>query len=48
MSHVLCAMGLSAEESESSVRFSFGRFTSRMDITGVVERLSQVIEQWPI
>ena len=48
MSHVLRAMGLSAEESESSVRFSFGRFTSGMDVTGVVERLSRVIEQWPI
>ena len=31
-SHVLCAMGLSFEDSEASIRFSFGRFTTDDEI----------------
>ena len=31
-SHVLQAMGLNAEESASSIRFSFGRFTVKKDL----------------
>ena len=31
-SHVLCAMGLGEREADSSIRFSFGRFTTDQDV----------------
>lgn len=36
-SHVLRAIGLSAEEAETSIRFSIGRFTTDFEIAHVVE-----------
>ena len=32
-SHVLRALGLSSEQAEASIRFSFGRFTTDQDVT---------------
>ena len=32
-SHVLRALGLSSEQAEASIRFSFGRFTTNIDVT---------------
>ena len=43
-SHVLKAIGLSEEESESSVRFSFGRFTTDDEIENAGKRLLSVIK----
>lgn len=42
-SHVLSAIGLTAEESQTSIRFSFGRFT---DLREVDEAAELVIEAW--
>jgi len=44
-SHVLRAIGLSAEESESSIRFSIGRFTNHDDITYACKRLNTEIQR---
>ena len=50
-SHVLSAMGLGETEAESSVRFSFGRFTSELEVreaaTVVTTALQSLIETGP-
>jgi len=43
-SHVLKAMGLSDEEANSSIRFSFGRFTSEQDIREVVPMIRETLD----
>ena len=42
-SHVLMAMGLSREEAQSSIRFSFGKFTTEEDIIYTVEKLKEIV-----
>ncbi|MDE2730123.1 MAG: aminotransferase class V-fold PLP-dependent enzyme [Bacteroidota bacterium] len=42
-SHVLRALGLSREQAMSSVRFSFGRFTTRREIEGAAFRLAESV-----
>ncbi len=42
-SHVLSAMGLSREESMSSVRFSLGRETRPEDVDRTIRALSQIL-----
>ena len=44
-SHVLMAMGLTAREAKASVRFSFGRDTSREDVAHAAERFASVVER---
>jgi cysteine desulfurase len=41
-SHVLLAMGLSAKESASAIRFSFGAVNSHEDVLEVLQRLDRV------
>lgn len=43
-SHVLMAMGLSAQEAYSSLRISLGRFTSKEDITETCKQIQRVVE----
>jgi len=42
-SYVLRALGLSAEDAQSSLRFSFGRFTTSDEIDFAVQRISKLI-----
>ena len=42
-SHVLSALGLSNEESEASIRFSFGRFTSEKDVEQAANLVLQAL-----
>lgn len=42
-SHVLRAMGLSAEESDASIRFSFGRFTTDQEISACARLLLKAL-----
>jgi cysteine sulfinate desulfinase/cysteine desulfurase-like protein len=42
-SHVLRAIGLTGDEADSSVRFSFGRFTTKCDTTAALELLSEAL-----
>jgi len=42
-SHVLRALGLSTEESEASIRFSFGRFTSESDVKQAANLVLQAL-----
>lgn len=44
-SHVLTAMGISAEEALSAVRFSFGRLTQREDIQTLISELETVVDR---
>jgi cysteine desulfurase len=45
-SHVLLAIGLSLREANSSVRFSFGRFTTVEEVTRVAELIAEKIEHF--
>jgi cysteine desulfurase len=42
-SHVLEAIGLSDDEANSSIRFSFGRFTKREDIDEAIELIKEAL-----
>jgi len=42
-SHVLNAMGLSDTKAHSSIRFSFGRFTTLQEITLAIEEIKKVV-----
>lgn len=44
-SHVLRAIGLSAEEADSSIRFSFGRFTTEDDVAFALLAIAQVLDE---
>ena len=44
-SHVLRAMGIQDEIAQGSIRFSFGKNTSRADIDYVVEKLANAVEK---
>ncbi len=44
-SHVLKAMGLSDEDSYSSIRFSLGKYTSDSEINEVIEAVSRVVKE---
>lgn len=43
-SHVLRAMGMSAKDADSSIRFSVGRFTTMSDIDRAIELLKTALE----
>ena len=45
-SHVLSALGLSAVEAESSIRFSFGRFTTDAEIEEAAHLIKESIHSW--
>ena len=44
-SYVLKALGLSDELAHSSLRFSFGRFTTEEDVDAAVEQLRHAVEK---
>ncbi|MBQ9789985.1 MAG: cysteine desulfurase [Clostridia bacterium] len=44
-SHVLIAMGLDAEVAHSTIRFTFGKSTTKEDIDYVVERVRRVVKK---
>ena len=46
-SHVLRAMGLSEEQAQSSIRFSFGRFTTENDVEKAARLLENTLESLP-
>ena len=43
-SHVLRAMGLSEEQAQSSIRFSFGRFTTENDVRHAADLVRDALE----
>ena len=45
-SHVLRAIGLSEMEAESSIRFSFGRFTTDNEIEEAIGRVGVAVRNW--
>ena len=45
-SHVLCALGLTTAEAESSIRFSFGRFTTDAEIEEAAHLIKESIHSW--
>ena len=45
-SHVLSALGLSASEAESSIRFSFGRFTTDAEIQQAADLVAVTTKNW--
>jgi cysteine desulfurase len=45
ISHVLLAMGLTAEQARSSIRFSLSLFTTAKEIDYVVRKVSQIIKE---
>jgi cysteine desulfurase len=42
-SHVLKAMGLTDAKAHSSIRFSFGRFTTLQEMTTAIEEIKKAI-----
>jgi cysteine desulfurase len=42
-SHVLTAMGLTKELAEKSIRFSFGKYTTKKEIDEVIKMISQIV-----
>ena len=44
-SHVLRAMGLSGEDADSSLRFSFGRFSTVADIQGASSEVLKTLRR---
>jgi len=44
-SHVLLAMGLSAEEAQGSLRFSLGRQSAQEDVDAVIAALPPIVER---
>src|SRR5204862_3419908 len=42
-SHVLLAMGLTAEEARGTVRFSLSRFTTEEEIARTIELVSEIV-----
>lgn len=46
-SHVLRALGLGAEEADSSIRFSFGRFTTDEEIEEAARLIAEALESLP-
>ncbi len=44
-SHVLVAMGLSEAQARSSVRFSFGRFTTAAEVDEAAARIAKVVDR---
>jgi cysteine desulfurase len=44
-SHVLLALGLSAEESHGSIRFTLGRLSTKQDVIDTAEALGPIIEK---
>lgn len=44
-SHVLLAIGLSREQANSSLRFSFGRFSSKNQIESVVKKIKTALDE---
>ena len=45
-SHVLRALGLRTAEAESSIRFSFGRFTTNADVEEAARLITESIHNW--
>ena len=45
-SHVLRALGLSSEEADASIRFSFGRFTTKGDVEMAGDLVHTVTQSW--
>ena len=46
-SHVLCALGLSSAEADSSIRFSFGRFTTDEEVAEAARLVVQALDSVP-
>ncbi|MDB5226150.1 MAG: cysteine desulfurase IscS [Bacteroidota bacterium] len=44
-SHVLTAMGLSKEEAERSVRFSFGKYSTQEEVERVIQMIASLMEK---
>ena len=44
-SHVLKAMGVDSEVAQGTIRFSFGRSTTKADVDYTVEKLAVVVEK---
>ncbi len=45
-SHVLRAMGLSADDAHAAIRFSLGRFNTRQEVDFAIETVSEAVRQY--